>query len=134
MAAVGIANAHTALREILQHSAAMDVATAEHCLLAALKRLVLYELYTMTIIDERIAGNAGLFLVGFGETAVDDEASALGTYRRLALDGANGYMAVDDTPRIRREAKLDEDALAYVAAICQFVVGTLAFVPGSLVG
>lgn len=58
LATVGVAYAHTALREIFQHSPAMDVTTAEHSLLTVLERLVLYELNTMTIVDERIAGDA----------------------------------------------------------------------------
>ena len=48
------------------------------------------------MIDERVAGNARLLVVGLGETAVDDHQLAVGLYRVLAASGMHGHVAVDD--------------------------------------
>ena len=74
----------------------MDVAAGEDRLFAGLKTLVLHELDTMTVVDERVARDARFLLVGFAETSVDHEPSAVGADGCLALDRTYRHVAVDN--------------------------------------
>ena len=115
--AVGVAHADTVAAEVLEQGAVVDVAAGEDSLLAALKRLVFYELDAMAVVDKRVARNARLLLIGLAEAAVYHEALALRADRRLPLDSTHGNMPVDDTPRLGVKPELAQYLLAYIAAV-----------------
>lgn len=61
----------------------------------ALKGLVRLDLQTVGIENKRIACDAGRFLIGLAEAAVDDKQLPAGLYGAFALLGLDGGMAVN---------------------------------------
>ena len=114
---VGVSHSDTVAAEVFEQGSVVDVASGEDSLLAALEGLVLNELDSMAVVDERVARYARLLLVGFAETAVYHEALSLGSDRGFAFDGAHGDVPVDDTPCLGVEPELAQDMLANVAAV-----------------
>ena len=115
--AVGVAHAYTVAAEVLEQGAVVDVAAGQDSLLAALERLVFYELGAMAVVDERVACDARLLLIGFAEAAVYHKPLALRADRRLPLDGTHGDMPVDDTPCLGVKSELAQYLFAYIAAV-----------------
>ena len=101
-----------------------DVQILVHSLFGALEGLVGAQGHGAAGIDQRVARDAGLFVVGAAETAVDDhEASA-------ALDGAlavfllHRHMAVDDMARAR-QTELCQNAAAGGFVVVPAIIGVL---------
>ena len=112
----------------------MDIATGEYGLLATLKRLMFNELDAVTVVDKCVSGDTCFLLVRLGESSVDDEALAVRANRRLAFDGANRHMAVDDTSARRVQTELLEYPRAYLFIVRQTEISTFLFVPKGFVG
>ena len=64
--------------------------------------LVLQQAQAAGVIDERVAGDARLLVVGLAEAAVDDDGFAAGLDRALALLDLDRDVAIDDVARGRR--------------------------------
>ena len=73
-----------------------DVQILVHGLFGALEGLVGAQGHGATGIDQRVARDAGLFVVGAAETAVDDHEASAALDGALALLLLHGDMAVDD--------------------------------------
>ena len=112
----------------------MNIASGKHSLFAALERLMLHELDPMTVIDERVAGHTRFFLIGFAETAVNDEPFAVRAGRCLSFDCTYRNMPVDNTADCRVKPELAEDGIAYVLFVCQCEISSFAFFVGRFVG
>lgn len=98
---VCIADADALSGEILQQHAVVDIAAGEHGLLAVLEALVLYQLYAVAVVYQRISGYAGLLLIRLTEPSVYHKSLAVGANRCLAFNGANGHVTVYNTSRSR---------------------------------
>ena len=73
---VGVGHEHAVGRHFDNLHGGLDVGASQDGILGAGKGLVLHELEASAVIDERIAGNARLGVVGLGEAAVDDHEAA----------------------------------------------------------
>ena len=87
----------------------------------------------MGIVNERIASDTGLRLIGLGEAAVDDEQPAGGLDRAFALFDAHWHMAVDNVPLVRIQAKGGQQLPADLRLVVKGIIGILFLPVGALI-
>ena len=92
-----------------------------------------HQRHAIGIVDQRISGNTGLFLVGFTEAAVNDQQLAAAAHRRFPFDEAHRHMTVDDMGAFTVQAKFLQDTKYYINPTGRFVVGS-SFADSGLTG
>ena len=92
---IGVAHPHTALAQFENDVGRDNVDTVFDGLLSRLERLVLHQLQTPRMEDERVAGNTGLGLVGLGEATVDYQQFTAGLDGIFASEGLDRCMRVE---------------------------------------
>ena len=85
---------------------------------------MLHEFESTTVIDERVAGDACLGMIGFGKTAVNDHELSARLDGILALRGMDGYVTVDDMAVVALYPKGVEDAVTYFLVVTELEVGS----------
>jgi len=70
---VRIFDADAVLAEILQQRPAVDIASGDHRLLAALERFVLHQLNAVAVVNQRVSGYSCLLLIRLAEPSVDHD-------------------------------------------------------------
>ena len=83
---------------------------------------MLHKFKVAAVIDQRVAGDAGRLVIGFGETAVDDHQFAIGADRTLALLCAHGDMTVDNMALCSFDLELVKNHVADLLILPEFVV------------
>mgnify|MGYP007115059531 FL=1 len=101
-----------------------DVQILVHSLFGALEGLVGAQGHGAAGIDQRVARDAGLFVVGAAEAAVDDHEASAALDGALALLLLHGDMAVDDVAGAG-QAKLRQNAAADGFLIIPCIIGVL---------
>ena len=90
-------------------------------------------LQTVGIENERIACDAGRFLIGLAEAAVDDKQLPAGLYGAFALLCFDGGMAVYDMSVFRIKAELGQDHANDLLILPKAEIGVFRLCPCALV-
>ena len=90
--------------------------------LCRLERLMLHQLQTSRVINERISCNTRLGLVCLGETAVDNQQLTAGLDGLFALGYLDGNMTVDNVCMRPVDAELAQDAVAHSLFVAQRIL------------
>ena len=125
---VGVFHHHALRVELDKERGRLDVQSLFDGFLATLEGFVLHQLEAVRVIDQGVAGDARLRLVGFGKATVYHQQLTAGLDGFLALEGLDGDMAVDDVRmRTRLYAKLLQNAVAGFGFVAQRIIPALGF-------
>ena len=83
--------------------------------------------------DQRIAGDAGFFLISPRKPAVDDDQSAVGFDGTLAFDHFYRHMTIYDVTGLAVQTKLTQYFLGRLHRIAQCIIGIALFFMGARV-
>ena len=86
------------------------------------------------MINQGIAGNARLVVVGLGETAVDDHQLTICLDRILALQGAHWHVTIDDVAVLAVKSEGIHDVVYHLFVVAQLEVVAFLLLMGLLVG
>ena len=115
------------------HAVAGDIVVVVNGVVLAGERLVGNHPVMPGVVDQGVAGDAGGGLVGFTETAVDDQQLAAALDGAFALADLHGNMAVDDVAVLPFQAEFLQQHIAYSRILIIGVIGVLGFCPGAFV-
>ena len=132
-AVVGVGDHHAVLAGLDDLRFGDDILILFQRLFHAAERTVRFQPQSVRVVYQGVARDAGGVVIFFTKAAVDDQQLAAGADRQLALDGANGRMAVDDVRRVGIEPEFLEDLIAGEFLVIVAVVGILFLVPRGLV-
>ncbi len=105
----------------------VDINLTLNCCFGGFERLQGRKDQTVGVIGQRVSGNTGLFLVGLGKAAVDDQNFAAAFDRTLAIFGTDRNMTVDDVASGFRKTELRKDMVDYGFVLQIAVVWILFF-------
>ena len=94
---------------------------------------MLYELEAAGVVDEGVAGDARLMVVGLGETAVDHHKASASLDGVLTFRGVDGHVTIDDVTVHTFHFEGVEDTVADLCGVTQLKVVALFFLIGLLV-
>ena len=112
----------------------MDVVILPDGLFRAGEGLVGAQRQPAGVEHQRVARDAGFFVVGVAEPAVNDDEPAAALHRVFALDGPHRHMAVDDVAALALQPELPQNFFHDEGVVVQAVIGVLHLGVGALVG
>lgn len=132
LALVGVGHAQPVLVHFHNLRRALDVRSLVDGVLGRGERLVLYQLEAPRVVDQRVARNARLLVVGLRESAVDHHQFSIGLDGILAAHHMHGDVAVDDVAVGSRHSKLVHNHLGGLFFLAQREVVALFLLVGLL--
>ena len=103
----------------------MDVAALFDRLFDGVERFMGAKAQAVRIVNERIAGDARLFVVRLAESAVDDDEFALRLDGVFAQFGAHGHVPVDDVAVFARDAEIAQHFFAELLSVAVYVIAVV---------
>ena len=131
---VGVFDIHSVAAHLNYLDGAFDVVALLDCFVGAAERLVLHQFQAAGMENQRVAGNTGLWLVGFGETAVDYQELAVCLDWGLTLGGLDGHVPVDDMAVGAFNTKAVEDHIYCALVVVEGIIITFFLFVGLWVG
>ena len=105
----------------------MDITLLFNRRLRGFKRLMGNQEQSVRIIYQCIAGNSGLFLIGFGKSTVDNHQLAVAFDRTLSVLTFDRYMSVNNMWLFRVQSELPHDGINHILIFQQLIIWIFRF-------